>query len=410
MDCNNPSQPRPLSIRTARPHHAVRTRALLSAVALVGGVISTTALTTAPAEAAPNISFANGVLTIEGDAGPNVLIVGRLADGTLTLNGAVVLDGTVTILNTSVVHIDGGPGDDTLRTDETGQMPTEDFFGGDGNDKISGSSQRDNLSGGAGADTIEGNIGDDHIDAGPGNDKVSGGPGTDSVNLGPDSDQFIRNKGDGTDHVDGGLGTDTLIEHGSTAQESYVVFPNPEIVGTAQTGFKVEHFDEIVSENVSMFASDIERLKVDLGRGFDSFQVAPGVSPADLGVVQVSFDPSDPDEGVDRVDIFGSSADDRIRVVDYNQGLQVFGTTPSIQIFGADVVAVDALEGNDFIAAATLDNRQTLLKMFGGSGNDTLIGHPGPDFLVGDVGDDRLEGRGGNDFLDAAPGNDVVIP
>ncbi len=46
--------------------------------------------------------------------------------------------------------------------------------------------------------------------------------------------------------------------------------------------------------------------------------------------------------------------------------------------------------------------------LFGGSGNDTMIGGSGADMLFGQSGDDTLLGKGGADFLFGGSGNDVL--
>jgi Ca2+-binding RTX toxin-like protein len=47
-------------------------------------------------------------------------------------------------------------------------------------------------------------------------------------------------------------------------------------------------------------------------------------------------------------------------------------------------------------------------RVFGGSGNDTLIGNDASNWLTGGAGDDVLGGRGGNDFLNGDAGSDEV--
>jgi Ca2+-binding RTX toxin-like protein len=62
-------------------------------------------------------------------------------------------------------------------------------------------------------------------------------------------------------------------------------------------------------------------------------------------------------------------------------------------------------EGND-----TLIGRQTANNlMYGGFGNDLLIGHGADDFLFGQHGHDTLLGAGGNDQLFGGSGNDLLI-
>jgi Ca2+-binding RTX toxin-like protein len=69
------------------------------------------------------------------------------------LNDAQVVGGAATASNVSVVHLEGGAGNDTLRFDEAnGPMPKGEFLGGDGRDAFKGGSAADTRIGGAGID------------------------------------------------------------------------------------------------------------------------------------------------------------------------------------------------------------------------------------------------------------------
>jgi Ca2+-binding RTX toxin-like protein len=91
-------------------------------------------------------------------------------------------------------------------------------------------------------------------------------------------------------------------------------------------------------------------------------------------------------------------------------GAATVANTALIQVFGqagADQISLD--EANGALPAANL---------FGGAGNDTLIGGSGADQLFGQAGNDTLLGKRGNDLLfggagddllTAGPGNDMVF-
>jgi Ca2+-binding RTX toxin-like protein len=103
----------------------------------------------APANAAPTITFTGGVLTINGDAGNNGLVVGQTPGHIVTLNGSPVLGGTVPVTSVQVVRMNGGAGDDTLKLDETNApMPGGELDGGPGNNTLIGGSQADTFIGG----------------------------------------------------------------------------------------------------------------------------------------------------------------------------------------------------------------------------------------------------------------------
>ena len=116
------------------------TAAMVGVGALVG-LSTLNVLTAGAAHAASTVTFADGVLTIDGDNASNSLNVSSTGAGLITLNGVVVLGGQATLGNVEVIAMDGGAGNDTLRIDETnGTMPSAKLVGGPGNDKLTGGS------------------------------------------------------------------------------------------------------------------------------------------------------------------------------------------------------------------------------------------------------------------------------
>ena len=92
---------------------------LARAIPAAGAVIVTACagvLFAAPANAAPTITFNEGVLAINGDAAINGLVVGSTAAHTVTLNGTevVVLGEAVPVADVQVVRMDADAGKDTL--------------------------------------------------------------------------------------------------------------------------------------------------------------------------------------------------------------------------------------------------------------------------------------------------------
>ena len=84
----------------------------------------------------------------------------------------------------------------------------------------------------------------------------------------------------------------------------------------------------------------------------------------------------------------------------------VLGGTPTVantarmQIFG--------LGGDDTLALNETNGALPQAQIFGGTGNDTLIGGSAADFLFGQTGNDTLSGRGGFDFLFGGTENDTL--
>jgi Ca2+-binding RTX toxin-like protein len=384
-------------------------RAILAAAAVIGTAAATVAFTAA-ANAAPIITFTGGVLTINGDAANNSLIVGQTPAHTVTLNGSELLvrGATVPVADVQLVRMDGGAGDDNLRFDEShGAMPPGDFAGGPG---------RNNLVGGSNIDTLTG---------GNGIDRSTGGPGDDTVSLGDDSDQFTWNPGDGNDHLDGNAGKDTLIFNDGTASESFEIETLNFFSDGSRTTLQrdIIHAPPLPNKRDTMSFSGFELVKALMDGGpnrvQNGVQFDDDLSGSDLAVARVGLAPRDPSQGLDPrngAGIVGTRGPDRIRI----SGTPATGVTvsqfgPTAIVTGARRFTIDPQEGDDVIdasrlAAGTVEEFSVLGHEIGDDGNDTLIGHPGTDRLFGGAGDDRLEGRGGTDTLDGGSGTNIIIP
>ena len=103
-----------------------------------------------------------------------------------TVNGTVI--GTRPESRVSMIYINGGRGDDTIRVDTSGGQRLIRCFvhGGPGDDSLTGGAEVDYLYGGAGSDTLRG---------GGGKDFLVGGPGKDSLYVDP-GDRVWKDRGD----------------------------------------------------------------------------------------------------------------------------------------------------------------------------------------------------------------------
>ncbi len=118
--------------------------------------------------------------------------------------------------------------------------------------------------------------------------------------------------------------------------------------------------------------------------------------------------------GNGQLTILGDAADNAVVVsrdvagaIQVNGGaVRVLGGTPTVantarvQIFG--------LAGNDSLSLDETNGALPQAILFGGSGNDALIGGSAADFLFGQAGNDTLNGKGGVDFLFGGAGNDML--
>lgn len=78
-----------------------------------------------------------------------------------------------------------------------------------------------------------------------------------------------------------------------------------------------------------------------------------------------------------------------------------------ITFSGSLEIEVKALDGDDHLDASAYVG-QGIVMLFGGSGDDRLIGSGRTDSLWGGEGNDVIDGRGGNDSLYPGPGNDIA--
>jgi Ca2+-binding RTX toxin-like protein len=66
-------------------------------------------------------------------------------------------------------------------------------------------------------------------------------------------------------------------------------------------------------------------------------------------------------------------------------------------------------DGVDTLKAGTSDPATITDVIYGGAGNDTIIGIIADEKIYGGIGDDTLTGNGGNDTLEGGAGNDTYI-
>ena len=108
----------------------------------------------------------------------------------------------------------GGSGNDTLIAgsgDDTaaGGAGNDSIIAGTGNDTVSGDAGNDSIDAGDGNDSVDGGTGNDVIAGGLGNDVIDGGEGNDSIDGGAGNDSLVG--GDGNDTMVGGAGNDTFV-------------------------------------------------------------------------------------------------------------------------------------------------------------------------------------------------------
>jgi Ca2+-binding RTX toxin-like protein len=171
--------------------------------------------------------------TLEGGAGADVLNGGTgmdYADYTASTAGVSINLGTGAASGghaqgdtlSGVDGIFGSAFDDVLigfdGQGTSGDIYTNVFYGGDGNDYLDGQGGNDTLFGGNGDDTVIGGVGDDSLSGDAGNDTLFGGTGLDRIDGGAGNDILYGDDGadtllggDGDDTLYGGAGADRLV-------------------------------------------------------------------------------------------------------------------------------------------------------------------------------------------------------
>jgi Ca2+-binding RTX toxin-like protein len=274
-------------------------------------------------------------------------IDGAANDGSdLDRNLAYPDSGQTDSIGTDVENVRGGAGDDVLRGDANANF----LDGGGGNDLISGAEGRDALEGGPGNDSLEGGDDGDSLDGGAGDDSLDGGFGGDSLAG-----------GEGVDLADYSTKVDPISATANGAADD----------GTSNEG--------------DYMGSDIESIT---GGPANDVLVAN-----DGNGVLSGGDGDDTLDGAGGADtIVGGSGLDTVNYSSRSAALSVDLATP----------------GGDGQAGENDNVTDSVEKVFGGSGDDTLAGDGNANLLSGGAGNDTLSGRGGDDFELGGAGIDTI--
>ena len=254
---------------------------------------------------------------------PDVLQVDAGDDGTADFN--------IHLEPIDAITVDGGPGDDLVRIDEsngafTNRFPTT-IAGGDGNDTLLGGSGAENLFGGAGNDSIDGNGGNDTAD------------------LGAGDDSFIWDPGDGSDTIEGADGNDTMVFNGAAGSEQ---------VSLSANGNRLKFTRDL--GNITMDTHGVENVDFNALGGADTVTVND-LTGTDVTGVHVdlagALGGTTGDGQADRVIVNGTNNNDTITINGDAGGIKESGLAASVDIVHAEA-ASDRLE------IATLAGRDTV--------------------------------------------------
>ena len=324
-------------------------------------------------------------------------------------------------------------------------------FGGD--DSLLGGDDNDFINGGNGADTLDGGNGNDLIMGGDGTDRIFGGNGNDSIDAGAGAGDLVA-----FNHTGGQAVSATISAIGGSAGGNYAI-----VTSASQGNDTIINFEALEGsrENdgftINSAATDNAQLYIYGGIGADtiavnignnsvltSYNTTTGGANFTRGVI-VDLNAGTADDGRGGIDsligvrgvngssfgdtILGSIFNDRFRenggsdsingrdgfdLLDYSGSsasqpvsVNLAAERASDGRGGTDtVISMEYVwggEGNDTIIGNAADN-----ELRGGSGNDTILGGNGADTLDGGNGDDALRGETGADLLIGGAGNDTL--
>ena len=281
--------------------------------------------------------------------------------------------------------IDAGPGDDLVDTSAISVVadpyPGPQFYltGGEGNDRLIGTTANDELRGDEGDDVLTGNDGSDELFSGAGRDTLIGGRGDDYYHADMD-DVLVELDGEGNDTVfaydhftlPAGAPIEHLVARGLYGDEPFRLTGN--------------EFDNAVAGN----------------RGANSLRGGGG---DDRIFAYDGDDLLDGGEGSDR--LYGHAGNDRYFV---DAGDEVY----ELENDGFDAVyartSYALAAGQHIEVLATADSRLTdPLALTGNEYNNAVTGNHGNNRLRGGGGDDSLRGAGGHDILEGGDGRDMMM-
>jgi Ca2+-binding RTX toxin-like protein len=219
------------------------------------------------------------ILSLGGDGQDNHITVGRDADGHIIVNGGAtqISGGSTTVDNTTLVHANGGDGNDTITLDEhNGPLPATLLEGGNGADVIVGGSGDDQLFGGNGNDTINGGAGADSLFGGNGDDRLDGDGGADHFFGGRGDDVLVWDPGDGSDVLDGGSGFDEMLFNGNEKAETFEFSAN----GSGGATFTRD------LGTITMDLTGVEKVTVNALAGADTIHI---FDPSGTGVTEIDI-------------------------------------------------------------------------------------------------------------------------
>ena len=252
----------------------------------------------------------------------------------------------------------------------TGSNGSEGLSGGDGSDSIYGGGGRDGLRGDGDDDRLEGGMGDDSLDGGAGIDLLYGQEGNDI--LTPGTVSAVAGE-----IYDGGSGIDLLSLNGVGSVAGGIDISAATIVGIEAIDGGEFSFSSL---NTAQFMAASQLT----GR----LALTDGGSVSLVGKTTLSL----------AGDIYGGAL--VVTLSSFGNSIDLAGSTPAIgiNVFGGI--------GNDVILGGSIGSQ-----ILAGGGNDRIASRAtsGLDNMLGGDGDDIIDARLGRGGLNGEAGNDVLM-
>ena len=301
------------------------------------------------------------------DARINPALTALFADGLLTVTGDQENDQAILTADVSGnILLNGGAivGGPTL-----GNTVAVLMRGGDGNDELSvfdlpGNTRTVLLDGEDGDDTLVGGAAPTSLTGGAGNDRLVGNAGDDILEGGAGNDTLLGGQGD--DRLLGGAGDD-LLDGGTRDDILQGEAGADTLIGGAG--------DDLLDGT-----TDADDAPDTVAETIDADAFVTDATLTGLG--------TDTLMGVELVVITGGPGNNR-----FDASARTVG---GVSLFGGG--------GNDTLIGTAFGDA-----LDGQGGNDSLVGGDGDDVLLGGAGNDTLRGGLGDDTLTGALGNDLLV-
>lgn len=324
------------------------------------------------------VSGGVGADTITVSVGKSHVIHGNAGNDTITIGKSA---GTG-------IKVYGDAGNDTIKATNSYAVT---FYGGDGNDTLTGGKGADKLYGDAGTDKLYGGAGNDTLSGGAGNDTLNGQAGNDTLTGGAGKDTFVYTNGGGSDKItDYAPGYDTLQISSGSISKTTLANSSKDLVFTVGTG-KVTLINaaaKTISLKDSRGSYTASKTAITLGSNFrGTMDVAKY-----LGTVTT---------------VNGKSTTKTVTVKGNAKANTLYGGSGANTLYGyAGNDKLYGYAGNDILYGGDGDDT-----LNGGDGNDTLYGGAGADTLTGGAGKDTfvyVNGEGNDTITDYASGQDAL--